>query len=361
MGEVNRTNGNARIEPVSVCIPAHNEAGTIVNTIESVLRQTGVHVAEILVGANACTDDTVGEVRRMEKQHPGIVRLLEIEEKGKPHTWNVLREEAAHDYLIFMDGDVEVDPPAFSRLHEMLRARDDLIIAQSTNAAVLRDCNWLTRLSRPRPNAEGGIYIKERQDHTCGRLYAIRRSGIESVMDELGFDKMPVDLIHEDGWLRRLLDIAASRRRDVPLEEVIPGNGRYWEVCRDAYVYFVPQDWTEDPKVIARTLHAREQLDAMFPEYVVAVKGIRTARAADRRLMDRIRARVRTGLRDGTKQAVVQVMRRIATRKARRLFAADKAAGRSMSARTFARSTSSKRAANSVGIESSHARNELPT
>ena len=353
--------GNVRLEPVSVCIPAHNEAGTIVNTIESVLRQTDVKVAEILVGANSCTDDTAGEVRRMEEQHPAIVRLLEIEEKGKPHAWNVLRKEAANDCLIFMDGDVEVDPPALSRLHEMLREKDDLIIAQSTNAAVLRDCNWLTRLSRPRPNAEGGIFIKERQDHTCGRLYAVRKSAIESVMAELGFDEMPVDLIHEDGWLRRLLDIAAARRRGVPLEEVIPGKGRYWEVCRDAYVYFVPQDWTEDPKVIARTLHAREQLDAMFPEYVAAVERIRQARAADRHLRDRIRSRLRMGLLNGTKQAVVQMMRRIASAKARRLFAADKAAGRSMSARSFARSTSSKRAANSLEIESGQIKKELPT
>lgn len=314
------------LRPISVCIAAHDEERTIERTLTSILHQqfTWRIPMEILVCANACTDGTADVVRDVQQRYAVPIRLLEVDQKGKANAWNVLKDAADHDILVFADGDVVVDQRALHALYRFLRERPDLVLAAAVNAAVLEECDAVTRLTRPR--ATDGVYVRTDQDYVCGRLYGVRKRMLEAVMADSGYDRMPEHVLHEDAWLQRMLDVAASERRGLPIERVIRGEDRYWAVCREALVYFVPHSWREDPNIKARALRAEEQLRAFFPEYYAAYARVREAKGLSlrqrwRRWWHTLR---RMSWPDRLRYVIVEVMKRRAYRKARRIVAREK-------------------------------------
>jgi glycosyltransferase involved in cell wall biosynthesis len=338
-------NDNDRMA-VSVCIPAYNEESTIESTISSVLKQTIAEEAdlEILVGANGCSDRTVEMVASLEREHPGIVRLLDIDQKGKPNAWNTLRSEAAHDVLIFMDGDVQANPGAVRHLYDTLFERDDLVLVQAMNAARMKHTSRLTRWSRPPANDGEDTLVTTWQDTICGRMYGVRNDRLTSLMRRAGLEMMPNALIHEDAWLRCVLDTMASRDRGIPLERVFRGEGRYWEVCPKSLVYFVPQDWKEDGLIMARNLHAREQLAELFPEYEATRLRLRSQQQSlsVRRVRRWARKLLTTSPLELAGMFPRRLLKAVSKRRAQRAYRGHKNAGSEISAQNWIRSESSR-------------------
>jgi hypothetical protein len=315
------------LAPISVCIPVCNEGRTIAATIESVLYQRfdpgPPPEMEVLICANACTDNTVEEVRKIQKRHPGRVRMIETATKGKPNAWNVLRREAKHEYLFFVDGDVQVDARAFYHLHRMLRQRSDLILVAGQTVGLLRHCSLLTRLSLP--SGENGVLPFSWQRTLCGRLIAFKKSAMSAAIRSAGFDDMPANTINNDRWIACVLDTAASKQNNIELERVLVGEVRNWAICREAPVYFVPHDWWSDkPMVRARTIHGHEQLRGIFPACYPAHPRPETG-AARQGLLSRATSAIRLLRSEGAGYLVRDIMERIAEKRARRVVKLSKA------------------------------------
>jgi hypothetical protein len=112
-----------RYPSVSVLIPARNEEQGIRAAVESALASRGVHV-EVLVMDDHSGDRTAQIVERMAgagQDGYRTVRLLRAPDlpsgwNGKQHACARLAEAASHDWLVFMDADVRLEPDALARM-----------------------------------------------------------------------------------------------------------------------------------------------------------------------------------------------------------------------------------------------------
>ena len=98
---------------VSILIPTHNRAALLTQTLE---RLSSVSVparvsVEVIVAANACTDDTVTVCKTVAQNFPFPLRCVSEPQIGVGHARNRLVSEAHGDILIFLDDDVYIVDP----------------------------------------------------------------------------------------------------------------------------------------------------------------------------------------------------------------------------------------------------------
>ncbi|MFD8817153.1 bifunctional polysaccharide deacetylase/glycosyltransferase family 2 protein [Streptomyces sp. NPDC059627] len=98
-------------EPVSVLVPAYNEAKCIENTVRSLTASE--HPVEILVIDDGSTD---GTARIVENLHLPGVRVVRQENAGKPAALNRGLRNARHDIVVMMDGDTVFEPATVREL-----------------------------------------------------------------------------------------------------------------------------------------------------------------------------------------------------------------------------------------------------
>jgi len=92
---------------VSLCVLARNEEKSINKAITSLERQIlpEGYESELIVVVSGSTDRTAKIVRELQKNYSNI-KLFEPKEVGKAHAWNIAKDAAKSDTLIFSDGDV---------------------------------------------------------------------------------------------------------------------------------------------------------------------------------------------------------------------------------------------------------------
>ncbi|QJY44569.1 glycosyltransferase [Pseudonocardia broussonetiae] len=120
------------VEPVSVLLPARDEAARVGPTVASVLAQEGVARMELLVLDDGSTDGTADVVRAAGAGDPRLtVRTGEPPPAGvlgKPHACAQLAAAAGGSVLVFVDADVVLAPHAVAAAVGMLRGgRLDLL------------------------------------------------------------------------------------------------------------------------------------------------------------------------------------------------------------------------------------------
>lgn len=99
----------------SVVIPLYNKEATLLRSLHSVLGQT--HAAsEILVIDNGSTD--AGPV--LARSLGGIIRLLEIAERGVSQARNAGIAAAKGDYVVFLDADDSWEPHFLAKLAALI-------------------------------------------------------------------------------------------------------------------------------------------------------------------------------------------------------------------------------------------------
>ncbi|WP_435840094.1 glycosyltransferase [Streptomyces chilikensis] len=98
-------------EPVTVLVPAYNEAKCIENTVRSLMASD--HPIEILVIDDGSTDGTAGIVQAMGLPNVRVIRQLNA---GKPAALNRGLANARHDIVVMMDGDTVFEPSTVREL-----------------------------------------------------------------------------------------------------------------------------------------------------------------------------------------------------------------------------------------------------
>ncbi|MFF3344851.1 glycosyltransferase [Streptomyces sp. NPDC002779] len=189
-------------EPVSVLVPAYNEAKCIENTVRSLMASE--HPIEILVIDDGSTDGTARIVEAMGLPNVRVVRQLNA---GKPAALNRGLANARYDIVVMMDGDTVFEPATVRELVQPFG--DPRVGAVAGNAKVgNRDSligAWQHIEYVMGFNLDRRMYDMLRCMPTIpGAVGAFRRTALERVggmsEDTLAEDTDITMAMHRDGW-----------------------------------------------------------------------------------------------------------------------------------------------------------------
>lgn len=189
-------------EPVSVLVPAYNEAKCIENTVRSLMASE--HPIEVIVVDDGSGDGTARIVEAMGLPNVRVVRQLNA---GKPAALNRGLANARHDIVVMMDGDTVFEP---STVRELVQPfGDPRVGAVAGNAKVgNRDSligAWQHIEYVMGFNLDRRMYDILRCMPTIpGAVGAFRRSALQRVGgmsdDTLAEDTDITMAMHRDGW-----------------------------------------------------------------------------------------------------------------------------------------------------------------
>jgi glycosyltransferase involved in cell wall biosynthesis len=162
---------------VSVIVPAHDAGSTIVDTLESVRRQT-VTDLEVIVVDDGSTDDTVARVARVTDPR---IALATFPWAGSSIARNRGMARARGAYLSFLDADDLWTPDKLELQLEALRRRADAGVAYSWTREIDPAGQPLGR--HPPVRHEGDVYAPMLLGFFlgCGSNALLRRAVIETV------------------------------------------------------------------------------------------------------------------------------------------------------------------------------------
>ncbi|MEU0105963.1 glycosyltransferase [Streptomyces sp. NPDC006251] len=194
--------GTPVTEPVSVLVPAYNEAKCIEQTVRSLVASD--HPIEVLVIDDGSSDGTARIVENLGLPGVRVVRQLNA---GKPAALNRGIANARHDIIVMMDGDTVFEPTTVRELVQPFG--DPRVGAVAGNAKVgNRDSligAWQHIEYVMGFNLDRRMYDVLRCMPTIpGAVGAFRRSALERVGgmsdDTLAEDTDITMALHRDGW-----------------------------------------------------------------------------------------------------------------------------------------------------------------
>ncbi|MEU6257710.1 glycosyltransferase [Streptomyces sp. NPDC047043] len=189
-------------EPVSVLVPAYNEAKCIENTVRSLMASE--HPIEVIVIDDGSSDGTARIVEAMGLPNVRVVRQLNA---GKPAALNRGLANARYDIIVMMDGDTVFEPATVRELVQPFG--DPRVGAVAGNAKVgNRDSligAWQHIEYVMGFNLDRRMYDILRCMPTIpGAVGAFRRTALERVGgmsdDTLAEDTDITMAMHRDGW-----------------------------------------------------------------------------------------------------------------------------------------------------------------
>ncbi|WP_156726707.1 bifunctional polysaccharide deacetylase/glycosyltransferase family 2 protein [Streptomyces apocyni] len=189
-------------EPVTVLVPAYNEAKCIENTVHSLMNSD--HPIEVLVIDDGSSD---GTARIVEEMRLPNVRVIRQHNAGKPAALNRGIANARYDLIVMMDGDTVFEP---STVRELVQPfGDHRVGAVAGNAKVGNKDSLIGAWQHIEYvmgfNLDRRMYDVLRCMPTIpGAVGAFRRSALERVggmsEDTLAEDTDITMAMHRDGW-----------------------------------------------------------------------------------------------------------------------------------------------------------------
>ncbi|MET8577084.1 glycosyltransferase [Streptomyces sp. NPDC005012] len=189
-------------EPVTVLVPAYNEAKCIENTVRSLMASD--HPIEVLVVDDGSTDGTARIVEGMRLPNVRVIRQLNA---GKPAALNRGLANARYDIVVMMDGDTVFEP---STVRELVQPfADPKVGAVAGNAKVGNKDSLIGAWQHIEYvmgfNLDRRMYDILRCMPTIpGAVGAFRRSALEPIGgmsdDTLAEDTDVTMALHRAGW-----------------------------------------------------------------------------------------------------------------------------------------------------------------
>lgn len=139
---------------ISVIIPCYNVQRTIVETLQSILKQTYPNI-EIIAVNDGSTDNTAEQIKQLQIDHANV-RLYSQENRGLPATRNAGFLKSQGEFIVFLDGDDLLHETYIERCHnefERKRSVDlvytDTMLFEAENGLYdLSDFSFETLLGR---------------------------------------------------------------------------------------------------------------------------------------------------------------------------------------------------------------------
>jgi cellulose synthase/poly-beta-1,6-N-acetylglucosamine synthase-like glycosyltransferase/peptidoglycan/xylan/chitin deacetylase (PgdA/CDA1 family) len=189
-------------EPVTVLVPAYNEAKCITNTVRSLADSN--HPIEIIVIDDGSTDGTADIVEQLALPR---VRVLRQANAGKPAALNNGVAHARHDIIVMMDGDTVFEP---STVRELVQPFSDPAVGAVAGNAKVGNRDTLIGAWQHIEyvmgfNLDRRMYDVLRCMPTIpGAVGAFRREALNRVGgmsdDTLAEDTDVTMALHRDGW-----------------------------------------------------------------------------------------------------------------------------------------------------------------
>jgi hypothetical protein len=121
-------------EPVSILIPARNEAENIAAAVESACAQVGLVNLEVIILDDASTDATPEIIAQIASRDSRVQLISSNEDPpkgwmGKQFACHRLSNRASGSILVFVDADVVLAPDAIAACIELLRSQGLALVA----------------------------------------------------------------------------------------------------------------------------------------------------------------------------------------------------------------------------------------
>lgn len=170
--------------PVSILVPAYNEAQTIEAALKSLL-EIDYPTIEIIVVDDGSKDDTLTRAHRFEGEYGGrIIRVFTKPNGGKWSALNHAYQRASHELILCVDADSRLDPQGLRSL--VARMADPAVGGVAGQVRVRNRINILTRLQGLEYVIANGL-VRMAQSVTGtvlvipGPIGLFRRSALEEV------------------------------------------------------------------------------------------------------------------------------------------------------------------------------------
>lgn len=139
--------------PVSVVIPCYRCAQSIERAVASVAFQTASPMELILVD-DASGDDTWTVLMRLEKEHPGLVKLVRLDEnQGAGSARNAGWAAASQPFIAFLDADDAWHPRKIEIQYAYMKANPDVALSGHGHRMLKENVlpSWKVRAGPARP------------------------------------------------------------------------------------------------------------------------------------------------------------------------------------------------------------------
>jgi cellulose synthase/poly-beta-1,6-N-acetylglucosamine synthase-like glycosyltransferase/peptidoglycan/xylan/chitin deacetylase (PgdA/CDA1 family) len=194
--------GQPVTEPVSILVPAYNEAKCIEQTVHSLVASE--HPIEVIVIDDGSSDGTARIVENLRLPNVRVVRQLNA---GKPAALNRGVANARYDLIVMMDGDTVFEP---STVHELVQPFGDPSVGAVAGNAKVGNRDSLIGAWQHIEYVMGFNLDRRMYDMlNCmptipGAVGAFRRSALKRVGgmsdDTLAEDTDITIAMHRDGW-----------------------------------------------------------------------------------------------------------------------------------------------------------------
>ncbi len=177
------------MEPIDLILPAHNEAGSIGETLTEFYQVVteGQHLPlRFVVCEDGSTDNTVEIVRKLSETLP-ILLLSEPMRKGYSRAVIDGFRASTSSLVGFIDSDGQCDPADFARLLELQRTTDcDLVIGYRNP----RQDHWIRLLMSGLFKMAYGCFFRSRlRDPSCPYLLMKREALLKILQGNVGILK----------------------------------------------------------------------------------------------------------------------------------------------------------------------------
>lgn len=180
---------------ISILVPVFNEGDNILRNLELLISQVEPHFAryEIIVISDGSTDATNARLREL--RHPHVRSILLDQNQGKGHAVRQGFFEARGDYILFIDGGMELHPReirVFLGLMALYEA--DIVLGSKRHPQSQIDYPATRRvLSWGYQRLVKALFDLDVTDTQVG-LKLFRREVVEAIRGELSIDRYGFDL-----------------------------------------------------------------------------------------------------------------------------------------------------------------------